>query len=74
MVVEAAWRSGSLVTARLDHEIGRPVGAVPGPVTAGSANGTNTLIKEGKAQLVTGADDIAPNGVPVSLGNEGAGQ
>ena len=74
LVVESAARGGSLITAKLAHQIGRPVGAVPGPITAGSAFGTNTLIKEGTASLVMGADDIAPNGPPVTIGREEAGQ
>lgn len=58
IVTEAAWRSGSLVTARLASELGRNVYAVPGPITAGAAAGTNDLIKDGTAQLITQASDI----------------
>lgn len=58
VVVEAAWRSGSLITATLAHELGRPVGAVPGPGTAGSATGTNQLIRDGIAKLVIDANDV----------------
>lgn len=64
VVVEAAWRSGSLNTARLAHELGRTVAAVPGPVTAGNASGTNQLIKDGVARLATGAEDVL--GVPAA--------
>jgi DNA processing protein len=57
VVVEAAARSGSLVTARLADEIGRPVLAVPGPVTSEASQGTHQLIRDG-ALLVTRAAEI----------------
>lgn len=46
IVVEAGQRSGALATARRAAEIGRPVCAVPGPVTSASSQGTNQLIGE----------------------------
>ncbi|MDX6672808.1 MAG: processing protein [Solirubrobacteraceae bacterium] len=52
VVVEAAPRSGALVTAAVARELGREVGAVPGQVTSGLANGTNALIADG-AHLVS---------------------
>jgi DNA processing protein len=57
VVVEAAERSGSLITARLASEYGRDVGAVPGPVVSGSAAGSNALLKDG-AFLVRDAEDV----------------
>jgi DNA processing protein len=57
VVVEAAARSGSLVTARLADELSRPVLAVPGPVTSESSEGTHQLIRDG-ALLVTRAAEI----------------
>lgn len=57
-VVEAAQRSGSLISARLAGEMGRLVFAVPGSPLDPRAAGTNGLIKDG-AILVTEADDIA---------------
>jgi DNA processing protein len=57
VVVEAAERSGSLVTARVARELGRPVGAVPGKVTARTARGTNGLLADG-ARLVRGPGDV----------------
>lgn len=57
VVIEAAERSGSLITARLAGEQGRTVFAVPGSPLDPRAAGTNRLLKEG-AMLVTGADDI----------------
>ncbi len=57
IVVEAAWRSGSLITAEMASDAGRDVGAVPGPVTAGAAAGTNELIASGAA-LIHGGQDV----------------
>jgi DNA processing protein len=57
IIVEAAKRSGSLITARLALEQGREVFAVPGSPLDPRAEGTNSLIKQG-ATPVTDADDI----------------
>ena len=57
LIVEAAQRSGSLITARLAGEQGRAVFAVPGSPLDPRAAGTNQLIKQG-AHLVTEAADI----------------
>jgi DNA processing protein len=57
VVVEAAQRSGSLITARLAGEQGREVFAVPGSPLDPRAAGTNNLLKQG-ATLVTEARDI----------------
>ena len=64
VVVEAAGASGSLVTADMAQRLGRFVGAVPAPVTSVAAVGTNGLIRDGIAKLVTEANDI-PVGVTV---------
>ncbi|WP_342641881.1 DNA-processing protein DprA [Rhodoligotrophos ferricapiens] len=58
VIVEAAERSGSLITARLALEQGREVFAVPGSPLDPRAAGTNALIRRG-ATLVTAARDIA---------------
>lgn len=57
VVVEAAHRSGSLVTARLAAELGRVVMAVPGPVTSDQCAGTHELIRDG-ATLVAQASHV----------------
>ena len=56
-IVEAARRSGSLITARLAGEQGREVFAVPGSPLDPRAEGTNGLLKQG-ATLVTEAADV----------------
>jgi len=57
VVVEAASRSGTSITARLALEQGREVLAVPGRIDSPTSAGTNRLIAEG-ARIVTSADDI----------------
>jgi DNA processing protein len=57
LVIEAARRSGTLVTARYAAEQGREVFAVPGHPLDPRAEGTNKLLKSG-ATLVTEADDL----------------
>ncbi len=57
VVIEAAQRSGSLITADLALEQGKEVFAVPGNIDRPGSRGTNNLIKNG-AKLVTGVDDI----------------
>ena len=66
VVVEAARRSGAANTAAWARRIGRPLGAVPGPINARQSVGCNRMIADGDAQLVSGADAmlalIAPDG------------
>ena len=57
VVVEAAKRSGSLISARLANEMGRLVFAVPGSPLDPRSEGANHLIKQG-ASLITGSRDI----------------
>jgi DNA processing protein len=57
VIVEAARRSGSLITARMALEQGREVFAVPGSPLDPRAEGTNSLLKQGAA-LVTETSDI----------------
>lgn len=58
VIVEAAWRSGALNTLSWAEGLGRVTMAVPGPVTGSGSLGCHERIKEGRAQLVTGSDDI----------------
>jgi DNA processing protein len=63
LVIEAARRSGTLITARYAGDQGREVFAVPGHPLDPRAEGTNHLLKEG-ATLVTEADDIISSLAP----------
>lgn len=57
VVVEAGARSGSLTTAHHAANLGRPIGAVPGPITSAASTGCHRLIREADAYLVTSADE-----------------
>nr|WP_246112839.1 DNA-processing protein DprA [Allorhodopirellula solitaria] len=57
IVVEAPERSGALITARLAGELGRSVGALPGPVNNRASQGCHRLIRDGGI-LITSADDV----------------
>jgi DNA processing protein len=57
VVVEAAAKSGALITARHAAEQGRPVFAVPGPLDSPSSVGVHHLVRQG-AILIRGVEDI----------------
>jgi DNA processing protein len=59
VVVEAADRSGALITARLAGELGREVYAVPGNVSSPGSHGTNGLIQDGAKLVQTWEDVVA---------------
>ncbi len=59
LVIEAGRRSGALITARLASEYNREVFALPGNIDRGDLTaGSNALIRDGGAKLVTSLDDI----------------
>jgi len=66
IVVEAAFRSGSLRTARDAAEILRIVMAVPGPITSPTSDGCHRLIGERCAEIVTSVSDALELMLPVS--------
>ncbi len=70
IVIEAADRSGALISARHAGEQGREVFAVPGPIDSRMSSGTHQLIRDG-ATLVTSVDDVleglGPMAAPVML-------
>lgn len=58
LVTEAGVRSGSLNTAGHAAELGRPLGAVPGPVTSAASAGCHRLLREYGATLVTNGAEV----------------
>ena len=58
VVVEAGARSGALRVASEARQLGRQVGAVPGPVTSATSHGPHELLRTGHAHLVTSAPDV----------------
>jgi DNA protecting protein DprA len=66
VVVEAAFRSGSLRTARDAAEIFRPVMAVPGPINSPTSEGCHRLVGERLAELVTSVPDILELVIPMA--------
>ena len=57
VVVEARRSSGSLITTSMAADLGREVGAVPGPVFSSNGEGVNALLRDG-AHVVRHADDV----------------
>jgi DNA processing protein len=63
VVVEARERSGALITADFALELGREVFAVPGEITAALSAGTNDLLRQGAAPLLSTADVLSALGI-----------
>ncbi|HLC49669.1 MAG TPA: DNA-processing protein DprA [Candidatus Andersenbacteria bacterium] len=59
LIMQAAKRSGSLITARLALESNREVLAVPGPITDPSCEGTNMLIRDGAQPILESTDILS---------------
>jgi len=66
IVVEAAERSGSLITAELAQELGRAVGAVPGSVLAPRTAGSNALLRDG-AMVIRHAQDALDEALGIGV-------
>lgn len=58
LIAEAGYRSGSLHAAARAMELGRPVGAVPGPLTSAASAGCHRLLRDGLGSIITGYDDV----------------
>jgi DNA processing protein len=63
VVVEARERSGALITADFALELGRDVFAVPGEITAALSAGTNDLLRQGAAPLLSARDVLGALGL-----------
>jgi DNA processing protein len=63
VVVEARERSGALITADFALELGRDVFAVPGEITAALSAGTNDLLRQGAAPLLSAGDVLGALGL-----------
>jgi len=67
IVVEAAFRSGSLRTARDAAEIFKPVMAIPGPINSPTSEGCHRLIAERVAELVSSVSEVMELVKPISI-------
>ncbi|MGO1686450.1 MULTISPECIES: DNA-processing protein DprA [Micrococcales] len=59
VIVEAGYRSGALTVVARAAQLGRPIGAVPGPVTSAASGGTHRILRERIASLVTDSTDLS---------------
>ena len=71
VLVEAAERSGSLITADIAADLGRDVGAVPGSPLSWRSAGTNALLRDG-ARVVRSAADVVEDLVGLSAADQAA--
>lgn len=71
VVVEAGWRSGARNTAAWARRLGKPVMAVPGPVTSATSQGCHRMIREGEARLVGSAHEIVEECGPLLARDDG---
>jgi DNA processing protein len=72
VVIEADVKSGALVTADAGLEQGRPILAVPGPITSRTSVGCNRLIQQGAKPVLCAADILEEVGLPGGLRELGA--
>ncbi|ATQ27476.1 hypothetical protein D092_09260 [Rhodococcus ruber Chol-4] len=74
LVVEAGWRSGARNTAAWGRRLGRPVLAVPGPVTSAASQGCHRMIREQEARLVGTAREVVEEVGPMGVADDGDGR
>lgn len=77
VVLEAGWRSGSLNTAGHAAALGRPLGAVPGPITSVTSAGCHRLIRDYDAICVTSVEEMLelhPSGAQAASGTASSGE
>lgn len=72
IVVEARYRSGALNTANHAHDLGRTVGAVPGPINVPSSAGCHRLIKTTPTLLIDDPTDLDGLYEPIGAGQQPA--
>jgi len=72
LVVEAGRRSGALNSARHARDLGRPLMAVPGPITSDLSAGCHTIIRDWQGTLVTSAADVVECVSPIGTATDRA--
>jgi DNA processing protein len=70
LLIEAAEKSGSLITAQLASEQNRDVLAIPGNIFSNSSSGTNKLIREGATPILKSADILEVLKIETNLKNK----
>jgi DNA processing protein len=73
VVVEAGLRSGARSTVSWSHELGRPVGAVPGPVTSAMSQLPHRLLRDQEACLVADGRDVLQAILPIGAVHDAPG-